>query len=743
MNLNAEQKTAAEVTSRHALILAGPGTGKTTALVGRYAELLKRDVPPSSILCCTFARKAADELKGRIKSSTGIATSKLPIGTFHSLANRAVRELAPLLGIEPPTDVLRETVRRKIITEIRDANEDICKALKFDQKRPSTILTSIDDFRERLLSPDNALVEASESADVILIAHAEIYALYDQHLTKHKLIDYARMIQFAVRAFELDAAGDKSFVSRYGHILVDEFQDINFAQKKMLDGLLKGGGALWVVGDDDQAIYGWRGSSLDYILNFDRYFAEPQIVALTQNYRSTPEIVDAANGLAGHFLQRREKTLTAVSSKSGEIHFLKAGDEEDEASKITSLIKDLKSEGFDYGEMAVLARTNALPSDLVEELILEELPVTLADGVTAFDTLKAKELLTACAIATSQTVDRTYNRKLGPKLFSFAKRLEADAGWDRKVKALATYMVKNLPTSLSDGDLETAAAEIEECRDFLCKFESANTAFMRLNAKAETSESSIHVGTIHGAKGLEWDAVIIMGCEDDKIPHSLCETPAEFEEERRLFYVGITRARHFLGLSRATERDNAEKSPSPFLSEIQNKATIKSGKVSDAEFSEMLSQMRKWGEEYDHLRQEREERESAPIAADPSFISTTIADGWGAGNGWQIRDTGNGFLKEVGYTAKVDGPNSKQRQAILADVFYGRIHMPDSIRESVAEKWGTPNSVERLRKIRNTINVALGTQKGRAQPSTQAIAKWEEDLGYIDNELKTHLEDEE
>ena len=254
---------------------------------------------------------------------------------------------------------------------------------------------------------------------------------------------------------------------------------------------------------------------------------------------------------------------------------------------------------------------------------------------------------------------------------------------------------------------------------------------------------TIHVGTIHGAKGLEWDAVIIMGCEDDKIPHSLCETPAEFEEERRLFYVGITRARHFLGLSRASERDNAEKSPSPFLSEIQKKATIKSGKVSDAEFSEMLAQMRKWGEEYDHLRQRREERESAPITADPSFISTTIADGWGAGSGWQIRDTGNGFLKEVGYTAKVDGPSSNQRQAILADVFHGRIHMPDSIRESVAEKWGTPNSVERLRKIRNTINVALGTQKGRAEPSTQAIEKWEEDLGYIDNELKTHLQDEE
>ena len=742
MSLNSEQKSAAEVAAKYSLILAGPGTGKTTTLVGRYSELLNREFSPETILCCTFARKAADELKSRIKQASGIATSKLPIGTFHSLANRAVKELAHLLGIEPPTDVLKESLRRKIITEIRDANEPLCKDLKFDQKRPSTILKSIDDFRERLLSPDDALIEASESGDAVLIAHAEIYSLYDQHLTKHKLIDYPRMIQFAVRAFEADADGDKSFISRYAHVLVDEFQDINFAQKKMLDGLLKGGGSLWVVGDDDQAIYGWRGSSLDYILNFDKYYTEPEVVALTQNYRSTPEIVEAANGLADHFLQRREKTLTAVSTKSGEIHFLRAKDEENEATKIVSLLKDLKSEGFDYNEIAVLARTNALPSDLVEELILEDIPVSLSDGVTVFDSLKARELLTACAIATTQTIDRTYNRKLGPKLFSFAKRLETEEGWERKVKALSTFMVNNLPTSISDGEVETVAADLEECRNFLCKFESAAAAFKRLNAKADTSEPAVHVGTIHGAKGLEWDAVIILGCEDDKIPHSLCETPSEFEEERRLFYVGITRARHFLGLSWAANRENSEKSPSPFLSEIQSQTNVKSGKVSDAEFSEMLAQMRKWGEEYDRLNKQRDTKEAKPIIVDPSFISTTIADGYAAGNGWQIRDTGNGFLKEVGYTAKLDGPNTKRRQAILADVFHGRIHMPESIRESVAEKWGKPNSVERLRKIRNTINVALGTQKGRAQPSEQAIEKWEEDLGYIDQELKSHLGDE-
>ena len=133
-------------------------------------------------------------------------------------------------------------------------------------------------------------------------------------------------------------------------------------------------------------------------------------------------------------------------------------------------------------------------------------------------------------------------------------------------------------------------------------------------------------------------------------------------------------------------------------------------------------------------------KELTELEPSSSDISTHIADGWGAASGWQIRDTGNGFLLEVGYTARQGGPSTKERQAILADVFHGHIHMPDTIRLSVAEKWGAPNSTDRLRKIRNTINVALGTQKARSQPSTQAIEKWEADLNYIDKELKTHLE---
>ena len=143
-------------------------------------------------------------------------------------------------------------------------------------------------------------------------------------------------------------------------------------------------------------------------------------------------------------------------------------------------------------------------------------------------------------------LSRAWNRKLGPKLFGFAKKLETEDGWDRKVKALATSIINNLPKSMSDDELSQTASDIERCREFFCKFDEAAPAFLRLNASAEQTEDSVHVGTIHGAKGLEWQSVIVMGCEDDRLPHSYAEDFWQIEEERRLFYVAITRAKTFL-----------------------------------------------------------------------------------------------------------------------------------------------------------------------------------------------------
>lgn len=729
MDLNPEQKAAAEIASQHTLILAGPGTGKTTALVARYQYLLDSGVKPSSILCCTFARKASDELKKRINRETGVVTKTLPIGTFHALANRALRKLASSIGLAIPETILSEFQRKKIIYELNLSQPQICEKLKFDDQIPSAILESVDGFRERLMEPEEALIRAGESASNVLIAHAYLYAMYDQYLTDEKLIDYARMIQFAVKAFKIDAEGKQNYIRQFKHILVDEFQDINFAQKAMLDELLKGGASLWVVGDDDQAIYGWRGSSVKYILNFDNYYASPGVVNLKRNYRAAPELVTASNALAGYFVERRDKELISENSDAGRIFINKFPDENSEVKQITNSLKKLHASRIPYKEMAILSRTNALPSDLVDNLMANGIPISLSNGVAAFQSDQTRELIAASAIASSQKMTRSWNRRIGSKLFSFAKKLETEDLWARKVKALATSILKNLPGSLEEQDKAVITEKVESCKDFLCSFEEPTTAFRQLEASTKKQEDAVHVGTIHGAKGLEWEAVFVIGCEEGLLPHSFAEELAQIEEERRLFYVAITRAKSFLDLSYVERRNEKERYPSPYLSEIQSKAKISSKRISDKDFSELLRKMRRYGEEYDRLKKDN-----------PKPISTNIAEGFGEGTGWQINDTGKGFLAEVGYTARQNGPGASERQEILADVFHGRIMMPESIRESVAETWGEPETSERLRKIRNTINVALGTQKARSNPSEQAIQKWEEDLSYIDILLIPQLE---
>jgi DNA helicase-2/ATP-dependent DNA helicase PcrA len=590
------------------------------------------------------------------------------------------------------------------------------------------MLESIDGFRERLMDPEEASIKAGESTDDVLIAHAELYTLYDQHLTDHKLIDYARMIQFAVKAFKVDAEGSQNYIRQFTHILVDEFQDINFAQKVMIDELLKGGANLWVVGDDDQAIYGWRGSSVKYILRFSDYYPRAGVVNLKQNYRSAPELVAASNALAAHFVERRDKELISESGKSGEIYINKFYDEYSEVKQIAKSLKSLHASGIPYSEMAILARTNALPSALVDNLLVHNIPVTLSNGVEAFQNDQTRELIAAAAIASSQKVTRSWNRKIGSKLFSFAKKLETEDVWERKVKALATSILRALPATIEEEVKVEITEKVEHCREFLCSFDEADEAFGRLEASTKKQDDAIHVGTIHGAKGLEWEAVFVIGCEEGLLPHSLAEELAQIEEERRLFYVAITRAKTHLDLSYLERRNEKERFASPYLSEIQSKAKLASKKISDKDFSNLLEKMRRYGEEYGQLKKDN-----------PTPISTQIADGYGEGTGWQINDTGKGFLAEIGYTARQNGPDASERQETLADVFHGRITMPDSIRESVAEKWGEPETTERLRKIRNTINVALGTQKARSNPSEQAIEKWEEDLSYIDTQLAPQL----
>lgn len=749
--LNKEQLLASEIRDDRVLVLAGPGTGKTTTLVARYKYLIAQGIKPEEIICCTFSRKASDEIKIRIEKETNLSVKGFPIGTFHSLAIRSLSKLSSTINIDIPKDVLSEKQRQDIIDDIKEDNKIKLDGLKFSEQLPSNILKYIDEIREKLIDPEDAAIEASLKGDEIQIAYADFYKLYEEYLNENTLVDFPRMIQFAYKAFAHDATNNKSYISQFKHILVDEYQDINFSQKTMIDELLKGGSSLWVVGDDDQAIYGWRGSNVKFILEFEDNYKNAKKVILNTNYRSENKIVIAANNLANNFVERHEKNIISFGNDEGEVSILKTEDETLEADKIVGLIKN-KTEHLNYKDIAVLARTNTLPKLIVKALSSENIPMILKNNVNLFNESFTKDLLTAAAICSDIKADRGWNKKISPKLYGFAKKLSENHNWEKNLKSLSTFIINNLPSKLQDSELESKVEEIESCRNYLSSYDNPEKAFNVLKTlfNEPKDKNGVHIGTIHGAKGLEWDTVIVMGCEDDKLPHMMNEEIWQIEEERRIAYVAITRPKTNLYLTWAEKRDGFEKYPSPYLNEMLNKKVdVKIDKTSD-KVSRYVSIMENFGREAREYRDKIEEAKKLEIQRDrqkrKSFIeqnriaiNSSIADGLGKTGEWKIKDTGNGFLLEVGYSAIKNGPSQSTRQNILEKVFYGEIDMPNTLKSQVAKMWGEPKSDNRLRKMRNTINTALGAQKAKTNASKQAIEKWENDLSYIDNVLKKAL----
>ena len=384
--LNAEQLRAAQIEAKHSLILAGPGTGKTTALVGRFTHLIKSGVEPKSILCCTFAKKAADEIAKRIQVETGINARGLPIGTFHALAFRLLSAHGKEIGMSPPFQVLAEKDRLQAIFEIKKSvgADRLYKEFDAESSRPSVILKFIDEVREQLLDPEDASIEASENGELLNVVHSEIYAQYDNWLNRSDKIDFPRMIQWACKLLSEDSLNGSKIGSSFQHILVDEYQDVNKAQKTMLDQLLKGGGNLWVVGDDDQAIYGWRGGSSKFILDFDKFYPDTKKVILVRNYRSGEKIVQNANHLINHVSRRHPKELQSHSKAKSTVTVTPCINESDEALQIAKTIKVQIKNGVKPEDIAVLSRTNALPFTVIDVLIAQEIPVVLKDGVQLF-----------------------------------------------------------------------------------------------------------------------------------------------------------------------------------------------------------------------------------------------------------------------------------------------------------------------------------------------------------------------
>ncbi|MDC0655235.1 ATP-dependent helicase, partial [bacterium] len=575
MELNDEQKIAAEVSGSHFLVLAGPGTGKTTTLIGRYKHLLATQVPASKILCCTFSKSASDQIKSRISKASDLNVKSLPIGTFHALSLRILRSIGSNVGVGRDFQIwAKDWERVKVAGSFVDAliQGDIFKNVGREDRTAQKALEYIDNWRENLLDPEDASIRASEAGDSTAAAHAEVYRLFEEYLNEENKIDFPRMVQWACKSLEKDAEKNGDFASQFTHILVDEFQDINLAQKALIDHLVRGGGQLWAVGDDFQAIYGWRGSDVRYLLKFTEHYPGSKIISLVRNYRSGKRIIHAANNLSNNLKERYEKELVASRKDVGDITFSLLDNDDTEALEIRDLILHRINSGVAHSEIAVLARTNKLPAKVVYSLIKAGLPVDLKGGVEAFSGYEARMLLTAIAISSEQKGEGFWTVKLGAQLSGFSKKLVGEE-WGRRVKALTTFITKRPPKTILDDAIEARAQGLENLRDYILEFDGDEFLFRVLKALDDANDGSerIFIGTVHSAKGLEWDTVAVIGWENGIMPQRQSTNPRVYEEERRVAYVAITRAKNCLFLTAAEERDGRKLAVSPFIHELLGK----------------------------------------------------------------------------------------------------------------------------------------------------------------------------
>ena len=550
-DLNPEQRAAATHGAGPALVLAGPGTGKTTTLAGRYAHLTDAGVHPERVFVSTFTRKAAQELRDRVRRATGVDPRELPIGTFHSYCFRLTGK----------PDVIGATKQFSIVREcMPDWKGDL-----------STVVDAIDRFKDSLVSPKKAQYLASqagegERAELQQIAAA--YACYQQRLAKDGLADFGDLVWRSIRLLrDHPSAG-----TQFEHLLIDEYQDINPAQDALIKSLLAQGGQLWVVGDDDQAIYGWRGSDVRYITSFSSTHAGATY-RLKQNYRSSKLIVDVAQALVSRNKQRLPKLLVATAGvTSRRVCLARCDSEEHEAEWVATAVRKLIGSGVHLEEIAILLRTNFQTVEFERALSREKIKFVVR-GAGSFWNLPVVRALMSAIWRTRSPARRapwTGPRYLVPILDDVAETA-AGASFNTLVDRLVAAAISARPSSMPseqriqwDGGAKRLGDESHQFSDaesFLvhCRESSAQ------GVRAEDEEEAVVLSTIHQAKGLEWEAVFVAGCEAELLPH---KSATDYEEERRLMYVAVSRAKAFLTLTWAANRGGTRPRQSPFLDEL-------------------------------------------------------------------------------------------------------------------------------------------------------------------------------
>ncbi|MDU7926952.1 MAG: DNA helicase PcrA [Veillonella sp.] len=626
--LNKEQQQAVQHTEGPLLILAGAGSGKTKVLTVRIAHLLAQGVNPYEILAITFTNKAAKEMKSRVEGLVGDVANRIWLSTFHSFCAKFLRfELDNFLGYNSNFTIYDTSDSQAVI-------KAALKALNLDDKYypVGAMIGAISDAKNKLLFASDFRKQAR---DFYQQKVADVYEYYERELRKNNALDFDDLLLVAVKLLQSNEAVLDKYSKRFRYVMIDEYQDTNHAQYLLAKLLASHWKNIAVVGDADQSIYAWRGADIQNILDFEKDYPNCTSIKLEQNYRSTKIILDAANAVIENNEGRPKKNLWTDKTEGAKIQHFTAQSEHEEAAFIGDTIaKKHDIHGVPYGDMAILYRTNAQSRVLEEALIKRALPYTMVGGTKFYDRKEIKDVLAYLRVlynpfddlsllriinvpkrsigATTVAKLQDYARANGTSLFMTLTQLHLVDTIKGKTKekleefgilifTLVAEMEGKTVLDILESILDRTGylAQLEESTDPQDQARAENIGELLSVAKDfqdtnpngtvedfleqvalvndvdsfEQEESKVTLMTLHAAKGLEFPTVFLGGLEEGLFPHSrTLMNPEEIEEERRLAYVGITRAEKELYISNATTRTvfgrTSSYLPSRFIDEI-------------------------------------------------------------------------------------------------------------------------------------------------------------------------------
>ena len=614
--LNKQQVEAVRHIDGPMLVLAGAGSGKTKVLTSRIAYLIENGISTDNILAITFTNKAAKEMKEREIKLIGYDAKSIQISTFHSLGLKMIKENYARLGYKSNFVILDSD---DTLTVVKKIMKDLNLNPKF--YNPRDIRNKISSAKNELLDPE-AYSKVEFDSNII-----EVYRKYNKKLVINNSVDFDDLLILPIKLFREYPDVLKYYQDKYKYVLIDEYQDTNQAQyifSKMLCNTHKN---IFVVGDNDQAIYAFRGANYKNILNFEKDYPDAKVIMLEENYRSTQNILDAANSVIRHNKMRKDKNLWCNNDIGSKVKYVKTETDKDECSYVSEKIKEIHDNGVNYDEIAILYRTNAQSRLIEEEMLKNGIPYRVVGSFYFYNRKEIKDLLCYLRLINNHDDDvsllrviNTPKRGIGDKTIENLTNVATEKGislfeaiesgkelsfknmiLDMEKKCENLTLTEMVDLVLSESGMKDEykgdkSLEAEIRLENLEEFKSITKGYEEeygvisltdfLNEVAIVSDVSEHqdstnkvsLMTIHAVKGLEFDNVFIMGMEEGLFPHYNSINSgsiAEIEEERRLCYVAITRAKKNLWMLNTKRRmlfgNTQINMPSRFMDEIDSK----------------------------------------------------------------------------------------------------------------------------------------------------------------------------